>query len=151
MAIAPQTLQFTWNFDPFILPSTMLENAQHLDHMVYNVRKNISALAKSIQNFTDHSPTFEDMIINTTFSTNPLSIIIWIALAISSTTVFILFGTSVYWFYFRNNKQDNQNNQTDFPPMAPQIEQQISPETIHIAIKQYLERQLYPVNMNLPQ
>jgi hypothetical protein len=151
MAIAPQTLQFTWNFDPFILPSTMLENAQHLDHMVYNVRKNISALAKSIQNFTDHSPSFEDMIIHTTFSTNPISIIIWITLAISSTTVFILFGTAVYWFYFRNNKQENQNNQNELLPIAPQIEHQLAPETIHNAIKQYLERQLYPVNMNLPQ
>ena len=126
----------------------MLENAQHLDHMVYNVRKNISALAKSIQNFTDHFPTFEDMIINTTFSTNPISIIIWITLAISSTTVFILFGTAVYWFYFRNNKQPKQN---DFSPIAPQIEHQLAPETIHTAIKQYLERQLHPVNMNLPQ
>ena len=91
------------------------------------------------------------MIIHTTFSTNPISIIIWITLAISSATVFILFGTAVYWFYFRNNKQENQNNQTDLLPIAPQIEHQLAPETIHTAIKQYLERQLYPINMNLPQ
>ena len=46
MAKAPPTLQFTWKFNPFIFPSTMLENAQHLDHMVYNVRKKYFGTSK---------------------------------------------------------------------------------------------------------
>ena len=149
MAITPSTLQYTWKFDPFIFPSTMLENAQHLDHMVYGVKKNISHLAETVQNFTNNSPSFEDMINNATFSTNPISLIIWMCLAISSTTIFILFGTAVYWFYFRNRKQNN--SEQHFDPSVPQIEHQISPDIIHTAIKQYLERQHHPINMNIPQ
>ena len=87
------------------------------------------------------------MLIHATFSTNPISIIIWLTLAFPSTKIFIAFATAVYFYYFRN-KQDNQQN---FYPIAPQIEHQLALETIHEAIRQYLERQHRPINMSILQ
>ena len=49
LAIAPPTLQFTWKFYPFVFPLTVLENTQHLDHMLYHICKKISFLGQTIQ------------------------------------------------------------------------------------------------------
>jgi hypothetical protein len=45
--ISKKNLQYAWSWDPLNLPSTLLENPQHLDHMInelrnqiYNVKRN---------------------------------------------------------------------------------------------------------------
>ena len=46
-----------------------------------------NALDRSTTKARFNSPSFNDMILHATISTNPISIIIWLALTISSTTI----------------------------------------------------------------
>jgi hypothetical protein len=75
--ISSRPFQFAWAWDPFTLPSTSLENPQHLDHMVYELRNNIYNL------HLDHI-NFENMFTKSTFTFNSTSIITGVTLALIS-------------------------------------------------------------------
>jgi hypothetical protein len=64
-------LQYTWTCDPLTLPSTLLENPQHLDHMINDIRNQIYNVKC---NATDPK-VFESMLITSTFSNNYTSVL----------------------------------------------------------------------------
>ena len=49
----------------------MLAQPEHLDHMLYKVKKNVLALEQKIEEQTKNNPSFESMLIESTFSLNP--------------------------------------------------------------------------------
>ena len=63
----------------------------------------------------------------------------------------IVLNTYIGKYLLVNIYYRNKNKTNHFQPIAPPIEHQLAPETIHTAITQYLERQYHPINMNLPQ
>ena len=126
--IAPTPLQMAWSWDPFELPSTMLTNAQHLDHMLYETRKFIYGLDKNFTDTKTSQKQFDDMIIQTKFQFSYFPILIWVSLGISSTIIFVLFCIAVYRFFFRK------------PPTTPETHVQQQP----------LQDNLQPLVNNLP-
>ena len=48
--ISSPPLQFAWAWGPFTLPSTSLDNPQHLDHMVTELRNKIYNIQDNITN-----------------------------------------------------------------------------------------------------
>ena len=48
ITIAPTTLQYTWAFDPFVLPANMLTSPAHFDHRLCDIKKNVLELIKHI-------------------------------------------------------------------------------------------------------
>jgi hypothetical protein len=85
--LSSKPIQYAWSWDPLTLPSTLLENPQHLDHMINDLRNQIYYVQR---NATD-TKVFESMLITSTFSNNYTSIIIWLSLALASTLYLILF------------------------------------------------------------
>ena len=49
----------------------MLAQPEHLDHMLYKMKKNVLALEQKIEEQTKNNPSFESMLIESTFSLNP--------------------------------------------------------------------------------
>jgi hypothetical protein len=71
--LSPQ-LQFAWAWDTITLPSTSLDNPQHLDHMVNEIRNKIHNIQDSIT-----SPDiFKSMLSKSTFSFKKTAIIMWL-------------------------------------------------------------------------
>jgi hypothetical protein len=84
--ISSPPLQFDWAWDPFTLPSTSLDNPQHRDHLVNELRNKIYNIQANI---TDPI-YFESMLTESTFTLNRTAIIIWLTLALTSTLYLIL-------------------------------------------------------------
>ena len=148
ITIAPATLQYTWAFDPFVLPANMLTSPAHYDHMLYDIKKDVFELEKQIDE-RQQLNVFEEMLSTTTFSTNPIALIIWISLAFSSSTIFILFSIALYYYYRRRNNPDMDHEQQ--PPFNPDLppQQQIPPELLQRLMQVYMQQNI-PVRMNNP-
>jgi hypothetical protein len=82
--ISSPPLQFAWTWDPITLPLTSLNNPQHLDHMLNELKNQIY---KNQINVTNQQ-IVESVL---TFRFNKTSIIIWLTLALTSTLYMILF------------------------------------------------------------
>ena len=80
------------------------------------------------------------MLLHATISTNPISIIIWLALTISSTTICLAWQFTGSSFETEIKKQIKQ-----LQTHGTQIEQHLATKTIHTAIIQYIERQQHPI------
>ena len=150
-SIAPTPLQMTWSWDPFELPSTMLLDAQHLDHMLYETRKFIYNLHSNITNSTIAQKQFDDMIIESKFEFSYFPIIIWLCLALASTAVLILFCIAFY-YYYTNKPSPQHNHQNQYMPHqnhsqypnVPNVQQM----PINSLIQDILHNRPIPVNMN---
>jgi hypothetical protein len=78
--ISSPPLQFAWAWDPFTLSSTSLDNPQHLDHMVNELRNKIYNVQANIS----EPINFENMLTISTLTFKSTSIIIWVTLALIS-------------------------------------------------------------------
>ena len=94
ITVAPATLQYTWAFDPFVLPANMLTAPAHYDHMLYDIKKNVFDLEKRIDK-RQQINVFEEMLSTTTFSTNPIALIIWISLALFFSNFHFIFNCAL--------------------------------------------------------
>ena len=141
--IAPTPLQMTWSWDPFELPSTMLLDAQHLDHMLYETQKYIYNLHSNITNSTTTQKQFDNLMVKSKFSFSYFPILIWLALAISSTALLILFFIAFYNYYSNRKTQQQQYQQQHNFQQTPQI-----PMPINNLIQDLLQNRPIPVNMN---
>ena len=92
---------------------------------------------------------FEEMLSTTTFSTNPIALIIWISLAFSSSAIFILFSIALYYYYRRHNNPDMDHEQQ--PPFNPDVppQLQLPPELLQRLMQVYMQQNV-PVRMNNP-
>ena len=75
--ISPPPLRYSWSWDPFTLPSSLLSSPAHLDQSIYKLRTNIFGMNKQINNTRTNSSTFEEMISKTNFKINYTSMFIW--------------------------------------------------------------------------
>ena len=123
--INPHPLHGAWTWDPLSLPSTLLSDPEHLDHLLYQLRTDFNKIDEKFiayKNQTSSPTFFEDMLVHSTFSTNPTSIIIWSALCLSSIANFSVFLAAVYYFYFcrqyRNYDQQPAHNNNFGPQPA---------------------------------
>ena len=149
ITIAPATLQYTWAFDPFVLPANMLTSPAHYDHMLYDIKKDVFELEKQIDE-RQQLNVFEEMLSTTTFSTNPIALIIWISLAFSSLAIFVLFSIALYYYYYRHrNEQDMEHDQQ--PPFNPEVppQLQLPPELLQRLMQVYMQQNV-PVRINNP-
>jgi large-conductance mechanosensitive channel len=110
--LTPHPLQYAWHWDPLSLPSTLLADPEHLDHLIYELQTHIN----KIDNTTLESEDFEAMLVKNTFSTNPTALIIWTGLFLSTIANFTLFCIAVYCYYkHRHNKTEYQQQQPTNP------------------------------------
>ena len=111
--ISTKPLQYAWSWDPLNLPSTLLDNPQHLDHMINDLRNQIFNIER---NATDPK-LFESMLITSTFSNNYTSILIWLSLALASTLYLVLFIVA-FIMYLKHKRALNPRHSY---PQHPQI------------------------------
>ena len=111
--ISNKPLQYAWSWDPLNLPSTLLDNPQHLDHMINELRNQIYNVTR---NATDPK-IFESMLITSTFSNNYTSILIWLSLALASTLYLVLFIVA-FIMYLKHKRSFNPRHPQ---PQQPQI------------------------------
>ena len=107
--ISAPPLSYAWAWDPFTLPSTTLDNPQHLDHMIQELRERIY----NIQSNATDPKIFEQMIVESTFSVNYTSVMIWLSLAMASLIYLVLFIIA-FIMYIKHRKalaatSQNQN------------------------------------------
>ena len=107
--ISAPPLSYAWAWDPFTLPSTTLDNPQHLDHMIQELRERIY----NIQSNATDPTIFEQMIVESTFSVNYTSVMIWLSLAMASLIYLVLFIIA-FIMYIKHRKalaatSQNQN------------------------------------------
>ena len=117
--------------------------------MLYDIKKDVFELGKQIDE-RQQINVFEEMLSTTTFSTNPIALIIWISLAFSSLTIFILFSIALYYYYYgHRNEQDMEHDQqpTFNPEVPPQI--QFPTELLQQLMRIYMQQNV-PVRMNNP-
>ena len=100
--ISSPPLQFTWAWDPFTLPFTPLDNPQHLDRMVNELRNRIY----NIQNYLTYPNIFKNMLIHSRLTFNKTSIKIWLMLALTPKFYLILFMIS-FALYIKPCKNTN--------------------------------------------
>ena len=127
----------------------MLTSPAHYDHMLYDIKKDVFELGKQIDE-RQQLNVFEEMLSTTTFSTNPIALIIWISLAFSSLTIFILFSIALYYYYYgHRNEQDMEHDQQ--PPFNPEVPPQIQlpPQLLQQLMRIYMQQNV-PVRMNNP-
>jgi hypothetical protein len=111
--ISTKPLQYAWSWDPLNLSSTLLENPQHLDNMINELRNQIFNIKR---NATDPK-IFESMLITSTFSNNYTSILIWLSLALASTLYLVLFIVA-FIMYLKHKRSLNPRHPH---PQQPQI------------------------------
>jgi hypothetical protein len=111
--ISTKPLQFDWSWDPLNLPSTLLENPQHLDHMIKELRNQIFNVKR---NATDPE-LFESMLVTSTFSNNYTSILIWLSLALA-TTLYLILLIIAFIKYLKHKRSINPRHPY---PQQPQI------------------------------
>ena len=119
--ISSKPLQYAWTWDPLNLPSTLLENPQHLDHMINELRNQIYNVNR---NATDPE-IFQSMLIESTFSHNYTSILIWLSLSLASALYFILFITA-FIMYLKHKRSINPRHPIPQQPtiaMEPLVHQ----------------------------
>ena len=154
--ISSPPLQFAWAWDPFTLPSTSLDNPQHLDHMVNELRNKIYNMQTNLT-----SPEiFENMLVNSTFSLNSTAIVIWLTLALASILYLILFLISLA-MYIRHRRNINplakHNNPTPnhtydplpTQPLAIQNQNQILLQELGNVLIQHHTTQRQPTQIRL--
>jgi hypothetical protein len=83
--IAPPLLRYSWSWDPFTLPSSLLSHPAHIDQTMSELRTNIFGMNKPIITTRTNSSTFEQMISKTNFNINYSSMFTWLALALAAT------------------------------------------------------------------
>ncbi len=110
--ISSPPLQFAWALDPFTLPSTSLDNPQHLDLMVNELRNKIYNLQANISNHIN----FENMLTKSTLAFKSTSIIIWVTLALIATLYLTLMIIAfAYYPKERKNAKPWKNFQNKNP------------------------------------
>lgn len=115
-------LQYAWTWDPFTLPSASLDNPQHLDHMIQELRNKIY----NLQNTTTDPEIFDKMLVQSTFSYNPTSIIIWLSLGMISIIYLIAFLIELFMYikHRKNLSNNSHSTQQHAPtPYYPQLQQ----------------------------
>ena len=117
--ISSPALQFAWTWDPFTLPSTSLEDPQHLDHMIQELRNRLY----NIQSNTTDPEIFDKMLVHSTFRFNYTSIIIWLALALVSILYFTLFIIAAVMYI----KHKKANTRLPNPEPAPNSQHLYAP------------------------
>jgi hypothetical protein len=74
---SPPPLRYSWSWDPFTLPSSLLSNPAHIDQAIYELGANIFGISKQINTTRTNSSTFEQMISKTNFKINYASKFTW--------------------------------------------------------------------------
>ena len=119
--INPHPLHGAWTWDPLSLPSTLLSDPEHLDHLLYKLRTDFSTKDTKFQDFKNitSSPNFfEKMLIKSTLSTNYTSVLIWSALCLAAIANLCLFILAIHHFLFRH--QPNYEVQPAHNPVLNQ-------------------------------
>ena len=112
--ISPHPLHGAWNWDPLSLPSTLLADPEHLDHLLYELRTDFNTIDQkfiAIKNLTSSisSPDFfTKMLVDSTYSTNSTSILIWTALCLSAIANLYSFLQALFNFLQRRRQQLEQ-------------------------------------------
>jgi hypothetical protein len=60
--ISPLPLTYSWSWDPFILPSSLLSILAHINQAIYELRNNIFGMSKQIKTNKTIFSTFDQMI-----------------------------------------------------------------------------------------
>jgi hypothetical protein len=110
--ISSPPLQFAWAWDPFTLPSTSLENPQHLDHIVNELRNKIYNLQKNISDPIN----FKNVFTKSTLTFNSTLIIIWVTLALIS-ILYLIFMIIAFVYYLKQHK--NSQTMAKFSKQEP--------------------------------
>jgi hypothetical protein len=63
--ISPPPLRYSWSWDPFTLPASLLFNGAHIYQAIYELRTNIFGMDKQIYTTRTNSSTFKQMISKT--------------------------------------------------------------------------------------
>jgi hypothetical protein len=149
--ISPAPLQYSWSWDPFELPSRMLTDPEHLDHMLYEVRKSIYGLHRNLSESETEQKVFDAMLVESNLKFNYTTIFIWLALALSSTAIFALFCVALY-SYLTSNRQQKQYPSEYYPEANYQDPKHSNSINIPIREIQQLTNMMRhsstPVNMN---
>ena len=101
--INPHPLHAAWTWDPLSLPSTLLSDPEHLDHLLYQLQTDFSKIDTKFQklsNTTSNTDYFDNMLIKFTFSSSYTSILIWLGLCLAAIENFLYFCTLLYYFLF---------------------------------------------------
>ena len=115
--ISPPPLRYSWSWDPFTLPSSLLSNPAHLDQAIFELRTNIYGMSKQINSTRTNSSTFEAMIVKENFKINYTATFIWIALALAATANLGLFIFTVIFFLKNRQTQNRQPHHSQQPQM----------------------------------
>jgi hypothetical protein len=110
--ISPPPLRYSWSWDPFTLPSSLLSNPAHIDQAIYELRTNIFGMSKQINTTRTNSSTFEQMISKTNFKINYASKFTWLALALAATANLGLFIFTIIYFFMQRQTPTLQTQQT---------------------------------------
>ena len=102
--INPHPLHVAWTWDPLSLPSTLLSDPEHLDHLLYQLQTDFSKIDTKFQNFrntTSNTNYFDNMLVKFTTSYSYISILIWTSLCLAAVANFLYFCTLLYYFLSR--------------------------------------------------
>jgi hypothetical protein len=105
-------LQFACAWDSFTLPSTSLDNPQHVDLMVYELRNKIYNLQTNISDPIN----FKHMLTKSTLTFNSISIIIWATLRLTLTLNLIL---KIIAFVYYQKQRKNSKTMAKFSKQKP--------------------------------
>ena len=155
--ISPAPLRYSWSWDPFTLPSSLLSNPAHIDQAIYELRTNIFGMSKQINVTRTNSSTFEQMISKTNFEINYASIFTWLALALAATANLGLFLFTVIYFFRQRQTLTPQTTTNPHTQTLPSIQttnpstewpNQLSPIILQQLQEMISQRQLVNVNHN---
>ena len=102
--IKPEPLQFSWAFNPLILPSNLMQTAAHADNELNKVKREMV----KFRNQTLQPKDFPEAVTNTLSETSYFSVLFWISFSVAITTLTLL----VCWYCGsrRRASQSRQNN-----------------------------------------
>ena len=102
-SINPHPVHVAWTWDPLSLPSTLLSDPEHLDHLLYQLQTDFSNIDTKFQKINipaNNTAYFDDMLVKITSPYSYTSMLIWTGLCLAAIANFLYFITLLYYFLF---------------------------------------------------
>ena len=106
--IKPESLQFTWSFNPLMLPSELLQYTTHADDAMNELKKNIA----TFNNITVQHDEFPTILSETLSQSSHFSVLFWSTLAIAT----LALGLLVFWYVGSKRRIARIRKRREIPP-----------------------------------
>ncbi len=101
--IKPEPLQFSWSFNPLLLPSEIMQQAAHADNEMNDIKDQMT----EFKNNTLSQKDFPEAVTNTLSTVSHFSVLFWITFSIA----ILALGLLICWYCGSRRRFRKQNQQ----------------------------------------